>query len=75
MSESTSNSHATFTVTGMTCDGCVRHVRHAIESIDGVTDVDVQLAGGLVTVTSDAPLDPAAVQAAVVDAGYEVADR
>ena len=63
----------TFTVTGMTCGGCVRHVGHAISEIDGVIDVDVQLAGGIVTVASDTPVDPAAVEAAVVEAGYEVA--
>ena len=70
---STATSTATFTVTGMTCGGCVRRVRGAIEALDGVTDVDVQFKGGLITVTSDTAVDPAAVQAAVAEAGYEVA--
>lgn len=72
MSQSTAPNTATFTVTGMTCGGCVRRVRDAIESLDGVTDVDVQLSEGLVTVSSDAPVDSVAVHAAVADAGYEV---
>ena len=62
-----------FEVDGMTCGGCVRRVRGAIEALDGVTDVDVQFKDGLVTVTSDAAVDPAAVQTAVAEAGYEVA--
>jgi len=70
---STAKTTATFTVAGMTCGGCVRRVRGAIEALDGVTDVDVQFKDGLVTVTSDAAVDPAAVQTAVAEAGYEVA--
>lgn len=62
---------ATFTVTGMTCGGCVRRVRGAIESLEGVTDVDVQFKGGVVTVTSGTAVDPASVTSAVADAGYE----
>ena len=70
--QGTATATATFTVTGMTCDGCVRRVRSAIEDVDGVTGVDVALKGGVVTVTSETPVDPAAVEAAVTDAGYEV---
>ena len=62
----------TFTVTGMTCGGCVRRVRDAVNDLDGVVDVDVELASGTVTVTSDRPVYPSAVEAAVTDAGYEV---
>ena len=41
-------------------------------SIDGVTAVDVDLASGRLTVTSDTPVDPDAVRSAVEEAGYEV---
>ena len=41
----------------------------------GVTDVDVDLASGGLTVTSDTDVDDAAVQAAVEEAGYQVAGR
>lgn len=63
---------ATFRIAGMTCDHCVRAVTAEISKLDGVRDVRVDLASGEVDVTSEAPLDSAAVQAAVDEAGYEV---
>ncbi|MGC9669883.1 heavy-metal-associated domain-containing protein [Planosporangium sp. 12N6] len=62
----------TYTVSGMTCGHCVSAVTSEISRLDGVTDVQVDLPTGAVTVTSDAPLDEAAVAAAVDEAGYEV---
>jgi copper chaperone CopZ len=38
-----------------------------------VSAVEVDLASGALTVTSEAPVDEAAVRAAVAEAGYEVA--
>lgn len=63
----------THTVVGMSCDHCVRAVSEEVGKIDGVTDVDVDLATGQVTVESDGPIDDAAFVAAVDEAGYEVA--
>jgi copper ion binding protein len=60
----------TYTVTGMTCGHCVASVTEEVQEIAGVTDVAVDLASGSVTVTSDAPIDDAAVKAAVEEAGY-----
>ena len=68
-------STTTFRVDGMTCGHCVRAVTEELTALAGVTDVTVDLVTGgssPVTVTSDAPLDPAAVEAAVVEAGYAV---
>ncbi len=68
----------TFSVDGMTCGNCVRHVTEELTAIPGVTDVQVQLvAGGSspVTVTSEAPLSDAAITAAVDEAGYAVTPR
>lgn len=64
---------STYTVTGMTCDHCVAAVRNELGKVDGVTSVGVELASGTVTVESEHPVDPAAVSAAVAEAGYEVA--
>jgi copper ion binding protein len=66
---------STYTVTGMTCDHCVAAVRQEVGAVDGVTDVQVELATGALTVESDAPLDPADIAAAVEEAGYEAAPR
>ena len=63
----------TFTVKGMTCGNCVRHVTEELEGIGGVTAVDVVLETGAVTVTSEADIDEATFEAAVVEAGYELA--
>lgn len=62
----------TYTVTGMTCDHCVRSVTDEVGKLDGVTGVTADLASGQVRVTSDAPLVDDAVRAAVAEAGYEV---
>jgi copper chaperone CopZ len=64
---------ATYSVDGMTCAHCVHHVTSEISALPGVDDVQIDLVVGgssSVTVTSEAPLDPAAVEAAVVEAGY-----
>jgi copper chaperone len=63
-----------YTVKGMTCGHCVSAVSEEVGRLDGVTDVQVDLASGLVTVASTAPLDEAAVRAAVDEAGYELVD-
>lgn len=63
---------ATYRVTGMTCDHCVRAVTEEISKLTGVTDVAVDLASGVVTISSDSPLDEGAVEAAVNEAGYEL---
>ena len=62
----------TFAVTGMTCGHCVASVTEEISELASVESVFVDLATGSVTVTSSQPLDPAAVRAAVEEAGYAV---
>ena len=64
---------STWTVTGMTCGLCVASVSEEVREIDGVESVDVALETGAVTVTSSTPLDRAAVEAAVEEAGYALA--
>jgi copper ion binding protein len=66
-------STATYTVVGMTCAHCVDAVTEEVSQLPGVTAVDVDLAGGGLTVTSDAPVDETAVRAAVEEAGYQLA--
>ena len=60
----------TYTVTGMTCGHCVSAVSGEVGQLPGVTEVKVDLSSGAVTVTSEQPLDDAAVRAAVDEAGY-----
>ena len=65
-------SSASYTVTGMTCEHCVRSVSEEVGALPGVTAVAVDLATGGLTVTSDAPVSDADVRAAVEEAGYEL---
>ena len=76
MTETTSTHSRSFSVTGMTCGHCVASVTEEIEDIAGVTQVTVDLTAGgtsTVTVTSDQPLEDAAVESAVAEAGYQLA--
>ncbi|MCZ7440093.1 heavy-metal-associated domain-containing protein [Micromonospora sp. WMMC241] len=64
----------TYQVNGMTCGHCVNAVSTELTALPGVTDVQVDLATGRVTVTSQSPLDADAVRAAVDEAGYDLAE-
>ena len=63
-----------YTVTGMVCQHCVTAVTEEVGAIEGVTDVQVDLAAGRVRITSDGPVDSAVLRAAIDEAGYEMAD-
>ena len=64
--------NATYHVTGMTCEHCVRAVSGELKHLDGVRDVEVVLVAGgesTVTVNSDELLPAALVAAALDEAG------
>lgn len=72
MSENT----ITLNITGMTCAHCVSSVTEELGEIAGVSHVSVDLnVGGasVATVTTTAPVEPAALEAAVEEAGYKLA--
>jgi copper chaperone CopZ len=59
-------------ITGMTCNGCVKHVDQALRGISGVSAVEVDLAGARAKVVHDPEQSPtASLVAAVAHAGYE----
>ncbi|MSQ25827.1 MAG: heavy-metal-associated domain-containing protein [Dehalococcoidia bacterium] len=58
-------------VHGMTCQNCVSHVTKAIQTIEGVKKVSVDLKAGKATVEYDATkATPLKMAAAVQKAGY-----
>ena len=59
-------------VTGMTCGHCESAVTTELLKIDGVTNVDVDLTTGAVTVDSESDLDAEEVGSAIDEAGYEL---
>jgi len=62
-----------YSVTGMTCDHCVKAVTEELLQLDGVSQVAIDLPTGAVTVTSEQDLARDAVAAAVDEAGYALA--
>jgi len=60
-----------FNVSGMTCGHCAQAITKAIESVDPRAAVKVDVAGGMVTVTSDVPT--AQIAGAIQAEGYEAA--
>jgi copper chaperone len=66
-------STATYTVSGMTCAHCVSSVTEEVTALPGVTEVEVELESGQLTVTGDAADDTEAVRGAVEEAGYSLA--
>lgn len=60
-----------FSIEGMTCASCVRHVEKAIASVPGVEEVVVNLATERATVgRGSGPITPGSIEAAVMQAGY-----
>ena len=67
-----STSTASYTVVGMTCNGCVNKVTNAVMEVPGVEDVDVDVSTGGLEVIGQA--DDGAIRAAVAQVGYNIAD-
>lgn len=64
----------TLRITGMTCNGCVKHVDAALRKVPGVRTVDVNLAEAQAKVAHDPELSPMpSLIAAVEQAGYSAA--
>jgi copper chaperone len=61
----------TYAVKGMTCDHCVGSVTAEVEKVPGITDIKVDVKGGLLTLEAGPDLDDQAVREAVEEAGYE----
>ena len=63
----------TLTVQGMTCATCVGRVEEALREIDGVLDVEVNLATNRATVTHPpGAVSQQALQEAITEAGYDI---
>jgi copper chaperone CopZ len=62
----------TINVSGMTCGHCVSAVTMELSLLPSVTEVEVDLESGQVTISSDAALDQAQLATAIDEAGYEL---
>jgi len=64
---------STYTVTGMTCEHCVRAVTEEVSQVPGVEQAVVDLGQKSLSVTSQQPIDLSLIEAAVDEAGdYQV---
>jgi len=61
----------TVTIKGMSCQHCVASVTKALEAIDGVTDVKVDLAAKTATYGETKPVDLQTVKKAIAAIGFE----
>ena len=62
----------TMKIEGMMCQHCVAHVTKALQGVDGVTSVEVNLKKKTAVVDLGAEVSDATLTAAITDAGYEV---
>lgn len=60
-------------VSGMVCEGCARSVRGALGALDGVSEVEVDVARGAVAVAvEDGKVSRTLLERAIEEAGFEV---
>lgn len=60
-------------IKGMTCQHCVMAVTKALNSVDGIKNVHVDLKTGTATFEETKPVDAALVKSVIEEEGYEVA--
>jgi copper chaperone len=62
----------TVKIKGMSCNHCVMAVTKALNGIEGIKNVKVDLAKGEATFDNEKPLDAKVIKGAIEKAGYEV---
>ena len=59
-------------VEGMSCGHCVKHVKEALNELNGVTSVDVNLDAKTAIIETSIEVKDEDIRFAIDDAGYEV---
>jgi copper chaperone len=62
----------TVKIKGMSCNHCVMAVTKALNGIEGIKNVKVDLAKGEATFDNEKPIDAKVIKDAIEKAGYEV---
>lgn len=62
----------TLSIEGMSCGSCVKHTSEALEKIDGVSSVSVDLETKTAVIESDAAITDDVLKSVVSGAGYTV---
>lgn len=63
----------TISVTGMTCQNCVRHVREALAALPGVHSAEIDLPNGSASLETEREVSRPELAAALEEAGYNLA--
>ncbi len=59
-------------VEGMGCQNCVKHVKEALENLDGVTGAEVSLEKNTAVVNLSKDVADEKIKSAIDEAGYDV---
>ncbi len=59
-------------VKGMSCQHCVKAVTRALDELDGISDVKVDLNTGEVSYNDNGSVDEGTVRERITKAGYEI---
>lgn len=62
----------TILIEGMSCNHCVAHVKEALEGLEGVTTVKVDLDKKCASIESKSEVNDEAIKSVIEDAGYDV---
>lgn len=62
----------TISIEGMSCNHCVAHVKEALEGLEGVTTVKVDLDKKCASIESKSEVKDEAIKSVIEDAGYDV---
>ncbi len=60
------------TIEGMSCQHCVKHVKEALEELDGIKSVKVSLESKYAEIELNHDVDNEKIKASIDEAGYEV---
>lgn len=61
-------------IEGMSCGHCVRHVTEALNELNGVSNVNVNLEAKTAVIEAGSEVSSDAIKAAIEDAGYDVVE-
>lgn len=59
-------------IDGMSCGHCVAHVKEALESLKGVTSVDVSLENKCASIESESAIEDSEIKSVIEEEGYDV---
>ena len=59
-------------IEGMSCENCVKHVKTALEALEGVQSAEVSLDSNSAEVEHNDGLDPSVLYEAIEEEGYQV---